>query len=169
MQEHAGRCLAFKCGGLALDKPQQDSVGSQIARGVVDLGAKSSVAFRGYQWHSVALSGTQWLSVALSGTQWHSVALSGTHLRNELIAKQLLVLDPGHAGREIGSLLEALPACQRADVTEAREIEVDEVRIAMEDLVDRKAAPRERRVGKSVDQHIGHLRRQSEAIRTDQK
>jgi len=163
VQEHAGRCLAFKCRGLTLDEPQEDSIGSQIARGVVDLGVTSSVT------SSVALRGTQWHSEALRGTQRRLEALSGTHLRDELIAKQLLILNPGHAGREVGILLEALPVCQRPDVTEAREIEVDEVRIAKEDFVDREAAPRERRVGKSVDHHIGHLRRQSTAIRTDQK
>ena len=70
VQEHAGRCLAFKCRGLTLDEPQEDSIGSQIARGVVDLVVTSS------ETSSVALRGTQRHSEALSGAQWHSVALT---------------------------------------------------------------------------------------------
>jgi len=90
VQEHAGRCLAFKCRGLALDEPQEDSIGSQIARGVVDLvvtsSVTSSVALRGTQRHSEALRGTQRHSEALRGTQRHSEALRGTQRHSEALS-----------------------------------------------------------------------------------
>jgi hypothetical protein len=111
VQEHAGRCLAFKCRGLTLDEPQEDSIGSQIARGVVDLGVTSSEALRGTQRHSEALSGTQRHSEALRGTQRHSEAkkrihrpseaLIGTHRHSE--AKNAFIGHQRHSDAFIGT------------------------------------------------------------------
>ena len=52
------------------------------------------------------------------------VARGVVDLADQLIAKELLVLDARHASGEVGILLEAVPMRQRAHVSKAREIQV---------------------------------------------